>query len=142
MEVIMTNSNCTASPVVSKNIPYPTHISKAATYLVREETGDYAVTPLDSDPFTSEMKRYEIQSLEMATLGQIERLYKLISLLREPRPDGPPTSAQLDAYALELRKIGQQLENFLNRMVSTVVNGSSSDDKGTNQDYGVYSEDD
>ncbi len=83
----MTNPNSTTSPAVTKNISYPTYISNAAEYRVAEDTDDYTASPSDIEAHTREIKRIEMWSLEFATVGQIERLYKLASLLLENPQD-------------------------------------------------------
>ena len=138
----MTNPNSTTSPAVTKNISYPTHLSNTAEYRVAEDSDDYSSSPSDIEAHTWEIKRIEMWSLEFATVGQIERLYKLASLLLQQAKSQDHAPAQIETCALEIRKTGRQLETLLNKMVHTIVNDLTSEDKGPHHDYGVFTEDD
>ena len=136
----MTARNCTTTPADSKNINYPTLVSNVAVYGVAEDSDDYSSSPSDIEAHTWEIKRIEMWSLEFATVGQIERLYRLASLLLQNPQDR--IAAQIDACALEVRKTGRQLETLLNKMVHTIVDGLTTEDKGPHHDYGVFTDDD
>ncbi len=81
-------------------------------------------------------------SLEFATVGQIERLYNLASQLLQQAKSEEHAPAQIETCALEVRKTGRQLETLLHKMVHTIDNELTSEDKGPHQDYGVFTEDD
>ena len=138
----MTARNCTATPADSKNINYPTRLSNATVYAVAEDSDDYSSTPANSEAFIKEIKCIEMWSLEFATVGQIERLYNLASQLLQQAKSGEHAPAQIETCALEVRKTGRQLETLLHKMVHTIVNELTTEDKGPHQDYGVFTEDD
>ena len=137
----MTISNCTVSPAVSKNTNYPTHQSNTTNYHIAEDADDYQSGAINRKTLPQEIKCCEVWSLEMAMLGQIERLNKLSCLLRRTHPDDR-TIAQLNAYARELRKTGRQMETLLYRMVHTLVDQPTAEDDDNSESYGFFTDDD
>ena len=116
----MTNSNSTTSPAVTKNISYPTPISKAANYRVAEDTDDYSTSPTTPDPFTKTLKQIELRALQTAGYAHVGRLFTLSNLLQESDPAGM-TAEQLTECAEELRKTGSKLESLLTEIVSPLI---------------------
>ena len=137
----MTNQDCTVSSAVSENINYPTHQSNVVKYRIAEETDDNQSGAINRKTLPQEIKCCEVWSLEMAMLGQIERLNKLSCLLRRTHPDDR-TIAQLNAYARELRKTGRQMETLLYKMVHTLVDEPMPEDDDSSESYGFFTDDD
>ena len=137
----MTNSDCTVSSAVSKNTNYPTQQSNVTNYRIAEDADDNQSGDINRKTLPQEIKCCEVWSLEMAMLGQIERLNKLSCLLRRTHPDDR-TIAQLNAYAREIRNTGRQMETFLYKMVHTLVDEPRPEDDDSSDSYGFFTEDD
>ncbi len=137
----MTNNNSTTSSAVSKNTNYPTQISNTVNYRIAEDADDNQSGAINRKTLPQEIKCCEVWSLEMAMLGQIERLNKLSCLLRRTHPDDR-TIAQLNAYARELRKTGRQMETLLYKMVHTLVDQPIPEDDDSSESYGFFTDDD
>ena len=116
----MTTKYCTASSTVSKNISYPTLVSKAAEYHVAEDTDDY--TPnREIENIPEALKRYELRAMRTATMGQIGRLYELSRLLENSEATDW-TTEELTACALEIHKTATEIQHITYEMVGPYIN--------------------
>ncbi len=117
----MTNCNTTATPTDPKNTPYPYLVANTDMHRIAEDADEYTPQPFNPGPLPWEMKRLELRALQMAGFGQIGRLYKLAKLLLGSEP-GSWTAEQLQAYALEIRKTANRLEDLLMEIIGPIVN--------------------